>query len=118
MHLEEAMLAAVRRAHDHDFRTGLLSNSWGLDLYPRHLFEDLFDVVVISGEVGMRKPDPAIFRLTTKKLGVAPEACVFVDDHLGHLTAAGDEGMKTVLHRTPAETIAELESLLGVTLSD
>ena len=73
----------------------------------------MFDVVVISGEVGLRKPDPDIFTLTTEKLGLDADRCVFVDDHPGHLKAALDAGMTTVLHRTPAETIAELEDLLG-----
>jgi epoxide hydrolase-like predicted phosphatase len=116
MRLEEDMLRAVEAVHAEGLKTGLLSNSWGLDLYPRERFADLFDAVVISGEVGLRKPDPAIFKLTTDKLGVAPGACVFVDDHPGHLQAALEGGMKTVLHRTPAETIAELEGLLDMHL--
>jgi FMN phosphatase YigB (HAD superfamily) len=71
---------------------------------------------VISGEVGLRKPDPDIFTLTTDKLGIAPGRCVFVDDHPGHLKAALEAGMTTVLHRSPAESIAELEELLQVPL--
>jgi putative hydrolase of the HAD superfamily len=115
--LEEAMLDAVASIRRHGFKTALLSNSWGLDFYPRDRFDELFDVVVISGEVGLRKPDPGIFSLTVEQLAVAPEACVFVDDHPGHLQAAGEQRMTTVLHRSPTETIAELESLLGVSVS-
>jgi FMN phosphatase YigB (HAD superfamily) len=65
----------------------------------------------------MRKPDPQIFELTTGKLGLEPAECVFVDDHPGHLKSAQEVGMKTVLHREPAETIAALEDLFGVSLS-
>jgi len=114
--LEEGMLDAVAAARRTGFKTALLSNSWGLSGYPRERFSDLFDVVVISAEVGMRKPQPEIFRFTAEKLGVGPERSVFVDDHPGHLKAAMAEGMTTVLHRAPAETIGELEQLLGAPL--
>lgn len=117
MRLEESMFEAVAAAKTAGLRTGLLSNSWGTDVYPRHRFVGLFDEVVISGEVGMRKPDPAIFELMTEKIQVPAAESVFVDDHPGHLQAALEHGMATVLHRTPAETIAELESMLGIGLS-
>jgi putative hydrolase of the HAD superfamily len=116
MTAEEDMMEAVVLARQAGYQTALLSNSWGLDLYPRDRFPDMFDVVVISGEVGLRKPDPDIFTLTTEKLGLDAERCVFVDDHPGHLKAAVDAGMTTVLHRTPEETIVELEGLLGIPL--
>jgi epoxide hydrolase-like predicted phosphatase len=116
LRLEEGMLDAVGRARGHGFKTALLSNSWGLDLYPTERFKDLFDVIVISGEVGMRKPDPEIFEHTVKELGVDASECVFVDDHPGHLKAALELGITTVLHREPAQTIAELETLLAVPL--
>ncbi|HEX2240768.1 MAG TPA: HAD family phosphatase [Actinomycetota bacterium] len=115
--LEESMLDAVAAARRAGLKTGLLSNSWGLSGYPRERMADLFDDVVISGEAGLRKPDPAIFELAADRLGIAAEQCVFVDDHPGHLKAAQELGMTTVLHRAPETTIPELESLLGVTLS-
>lgn len=116
LRIEEAMVEAVRRARDGGIKTALLSNSWGLELYPRAILEEVCDVVVISGEVGLRKPDPAIFTMTTEKLALEPDVCVFVDDHPGHLKAAQQVGMTTVLHKTPRETIEELESLLGLSL--
>ena len=112
--LEEDMFTALAIAKKEGFKTGLLSNSWGVSTYPRERLEEVMDVIVISGEVAMRKPDPEIFELTASKLGVAPEACVFVDDHPGHLTAAAELGMTTVLHQTPSQTISELEALLGL----
>jgi epoxide hydrolase-like predicted phosphatase len=117
MRLEEPMFEFVAAAKATGYRTGLLSNSWGTDVYPRHRFDGLFDEVVISGEVGLRKPDPAIFELMTEKLAVPASESVFVDDHPGHLQAALEHGMTTVLHRSPAETIAELQRLLGISLS-
>jgi putative hydrolase of the HAD superfamily len=112
--LEEEMLGAVKAVRGAGLKTGLVSNSWGVSLYPRARFADLFDVVLISGEVGLRKPDPAIFRLAAKRLGVSAESCVFVDDEPGHLKAALNEGMRTILHRGPNETIRELQEIVGV----
>lgn len=112
LRLEEEMLGAVGRAREAGLKTGLLSNSWGVDLYPIERLEPLFDTLVISGEVGLRKPDPAIFDMTLARLGVAPQRAVFVDDHPGHLKAAQELGIVTVLHKTPAETVAALDDLL------
>jgi putative hydrolase of the HAD superfamily len=114
---EESMFDAVLRARRGGFKTALCSNSWGLGVYPRERFPEMFDVVIISGEVGLRKPDRAIFDLTVEQLGVEPSRAVFVDDHPGHLKAAAETGMTTVLHRTPHETIDELEKLLEMELS-
>jgi putative hydrolase of the HAD superfamily len=117
MRLEEGMMDAVAKARAAGFKTGLLSNSWGLSGYPRERLAQICDDVVISAEVGMRKPDPAIFELSVSRLGVEPEASVFVDDHPGHLKAAAEAGITTVLHRSPASTITELQELLGVDLT-
>lgn len=117
LRLEEGMVEAVEGARRQGLKTGLLSNSWGTGLYPRARLDPLFDAIVISGEVGLRKPDPAIFELLLQRLGVAAHRCVFVDDHPGHLSAAAEVGMTTVLHRTPALTISELEAMLGFALA-
>jgi putative hydrolase of the HAD superfamily len=116
LELEEAMVSALKSTRAAGFKTGLLSNSWGMSLYPRQLLDELFDAVVVSGDVGMRKPDPAIFALITQKLGAVADRCVLVDDYPGHLESAATAGMTTVLHRSPAETIAELERLFEVPL--
>ena len=113
LELEESMLDLVARAQSAGYRTALCSNSWGTELYPRKRLDPIFDVLVISGEVGLRKPDPKIFELTIEKLGVPADKCVFVDDHPGHLVTAAEMGMTTVLHRTPAESIREVESSPG-----
>jgi putative hydrolase of the HAD superfamily len=114
--VEEAMLSALRAARAAGLKTGLLSNSWGMSLYPRALLEEVFDALVISGEVGVRKPNPAIFALMSERLGVAPRRCVFVDDFPGHVASARTAGMAALLHTSPAETIAELERLLEMPL--
>jgi epoxide hydrolase-like predicted phosphatase len=113
--LETSMFAALRHARAAGITTALLSNSWGLD-YPREEWDELFDFVVISGEVKMRKPDAAIYQLTVDRLGLEPGQCVFVDDLLPNVTAAIDVGMVGIHHITPQQTLEELEALLNVTL--
>ena len=66
----------------------------------------------------MRKPDPRIYALALERIRVAPRRSVFVDDHPGHLAAAREVGLMTILHRSPQETIEELEALLDVKLRD
>ncbi len=113
---DEEMLVAVRCARAGGIRTGLVSNSWGTRRYPRELLGELFDAVVISGEVGIRKPAPQIYTLGAERIGLPPEACVFVDDLPFNLEPAAELGMATVHHRTTEQTVGELERLLGVSL--
>lgn len=113
---EPVMVDVVRRTRRAGFRTALLSNSWGVDGYQRDDWDELFDAVVISGEVGLRKPEPEIYRRTAAALRVRPAECVFVDDLRVNVEGAVATGMIGIHHVTPAETIAELEALLGVDL--
>lgn len=110
------MLAAVRAARRGGVRTGLLSNSWGTALYDRSTFTELFDADVISGDVGMRKPDPRIYALAAERLGLAAEQVVYVDDLPANLKPARALGMTTLHHRDARETVPELERLLGLRL--
>lgn len=116
MRPDPEMVEAVVAAKRAGVRTGLLSNSWGEDRYDRARFGELFDTLVISGEVGLRKPDPAIYALASERMELPPEHCVLVDDLPGNLKPARALGMATVLHRDAATTIDELEPLLGVSL--
>lgn len=109
---EPAMYDVLRRAREHGLRTALLSNSWGAD-YDRDGWEDLFDAVVISGEVGLRKPDADIYLLAASRLGLPPERCVFVDDLAVNVHGATRAGMAAVHHTTMATTVAELHTLFG-----
>jgi putative hydrolase of the HAD superfamily len=114
--LQSAMLDLVRAVRRAGLRTALLSNSWGNDDYPRHLFPELFDVVVISSEVGMRKPEERIFRHAASLLGLEPGECVFIDDVQANVVAAEAIGLVGLHHREPAPTIARLADLLGLPL--
>lgn len=113
---EEAMIAAVRSARASGIKTGLISNSWGTTRYPRDLLADIFDGVVISGEVGIRKPAPRIYELGAEAIGLPPNVCVFVDDLPFNLPPAEELGMAVVHHTAPEATIEALERLLGIPL--
>ncbi len=114
---EASMLDAVRSARRQGIRTGLLSNSWGVDGYPREGWDELFDAVVISGEVGLRKPQREIYQLASDLIGVPPEECVFVDDLAHNVRGAAAAGMCGVHHTDVAATLAELEVLFGLELT-
>jgi putative hydrolase of the HAD superfamily len=114
---QPAMMQALRQAKAAGLATALLSNSWGHE-YPREGWDEVFDVVVISGEVNLRKPEPEIFQLTTSRLGLSPEQCVFVDDLMPNIRGAADVGMVAVHHVTPQQTLDELEALLGIPLRE
>jgi epoxide hydrolase-like predicted phosphatase len=114
---DEPMVEAVRRARAAGIKTGLISNSWGNGLaYDPALLDELFDAVVISGDVGLHKPQPEIFLLGAERIGVAPDQCVFVDDLRENCAGAEAVGMKAILHRGPDGTLPQLEELLGIRL--
>jgi putative hydrolase of the HAD superfamily len=110
------MLALVGHIKQSGVRTGLVSNSWG-NSYPRDGWDDLFDVVVISSEVGMRKPEPEIFEYAIDLLGLTATECVFVDDLAPNVAAAQSLGLTAVLHRSYDETRHELQQAFGTTFA-
>ncbi len=110
MRTDPAMFALINDLRTAGIQVGLLSNSWG-NTYPDSLLE-AFDAVVISGEVGLRKPDPVIYRLVLDQLAVPARRCVFVDDVPVNVTAAKELGMHAIRHRDADETRAALEALI------
>lgn len=118
VHPDKAMVGAVRNAHAAGIRTALVSNSWGVHRYPREMFAELFDGVVISAEEGIRKPSRRMYELGVERAGVQASDCVYVDDLPFNLTPAQELGMATIHHTSAEKTIPELERLLGVRLSE
>jgi putative hydrolase of the HAD superfamily len=117
--IQAEMVELVRSARRAGLRTALLSNSWGTSgfAYPRDLLGELFDVVVISAEVSMRKPEERIFRHTAALLGLDPQECIFIDDVEANVTAAQAVGLTAWHHRDSAATLAHLADLLGSALA-
>jgi putative hydrolase of the HAD superfamily len=114
---EPLMADAITRARRAGIRVGVITNSWGTapyDPYAAHQLHQRFDAVVISSQVGLRKPEPAIYRLAAEELAVAPERIVFVDDIAANLQPARELGMAVIHHVDPGSTVRELERLLGL----
>ena len=113
----EEMLAWLRAARaDRGVRLALLTNNvreWEPRWRPVWEIDALFELVVDSAFVGMRKPDPAIYELTLDRLGLAAGACAFVDDLEVNCDAARELGMHAVRFETTEQTLAELERLLA-----
>jgi len=106
-----AMADAVRQIRDAGYKTALLTNiSREGEAIFSALFpvEELFDVVVDSSKVGLRKPDPEIYRLTCERLGVVAERCLFIDDLLCNVEAASALGMQTIQCFEPVEAADEV----------
>jgi putative hydrolase of the HAD superfamily len=106
---DHAMRDAVMRFHDAGIKTVLVSNSWRVTDYDGL---DMFDVVVLSQEERVRKPDPRIYKIALERVALRPEKCVFVDDLGGNLKPAKALGMTTLKHERAETTIPELERLL------
>ncbi|GAA3739395.1 HAD family hydrolase [Salinactinospora qingdaonensis] len=115
-HPVEEMYAFLRQARGQGVRTCLLSNSWG-NGYPRERFGETFDAVVISGEVGMRKPEHQIFGHALDMVDLPPSECVFIDDIEHNVHAAVELGMTGILHTDPEETRARLAEVCGVEIA-
>jgi putative hydrolase of the HAD superfamily len=97
------------------YATAILSNSADgarREEQRRYGFEQLVDVIVYSHEVGLAKPDPAVFRLTEQRLGFESHEIVFLDDHDGHVEAARNLGWHAVHHRSTPDSIREVTRLL------
>jgi epoxide hydrolase-like predicted phosphatase len=96
-------------------KAGILSNSGpGAREAERHWgFEEMTDDIVYSHEVGLGKPDPAVYELTAVRLGVEPAQVVFLDDVLENVAAARAVGWHAVLHEETARSITELERIIA-----
>jgi epoxide hydrolase-like predicted phosphatase len=113
----DAMVARAAALRDEGYRTAVLTNnakevgdSWRA-IVP---VEELFDHVVDSSHVGMRKPNPAIYLHTAEVLGVAPERCVMLDDAEGNIVGARNAGMTAILVGLDIEpALAELDAVLA-----
>jgi 2-haloacid dehalogenase len=106
-----AVLADLRRA---GIRVAALSN-WSADTFPiarsRYPFLGWFETIVISGEIGICKPDPRIYRLLFERTGLVPESSVFVDDVEANVAAASALGMTGLRFESPAILRRQLEDL-------
>ena len=118
------MVEALRRIKT-KFKTGCITNNVpsmqaiGADrpdnLYRREIVE-MFDEMIESSKLGIRKPDPRIYEMMCEKLSVAPEECVYLDDLGGNLKPARAMGMITIKVESGPQAITELEAVTGMRL--
>jgi len=123
--LRPEMVEALRRIKA-KFKTGCITNNLpnnaigsasGRSLYIAEVMV-LFDHVIESAKIGLRKPDPRIYRMMTEKLGVDPKHCVYLDDLGVNLKPAREMGMTTIKVLGGAQAIADLEAATGLVLRD
>jgi epoxide hydrolase-like predicted phosphatase len=96
------------------YKIGLISNAWGglRDFIVREKFDDVFDHMVISAEVGVAKPDARIYQIALEQFEVSPNEAVFVDDFIENIEACEKLGMKGIHFKTPEVAIQKLKTLL------
>jgi putative hydrolase of the HAD superfamily len=123
--LRPEMVEALRRVKT-KFKTGCITNNLpanaigslgGRSLYIAEVMA-LFDTVIESANIGLRKPDPRIYRMMVEALGVDPAACVYLDDLGVNLKPARDMGMITIKVVDAARAIDELEAATGMALRE
>jgi len=112
------MLRAIARLRERGLRVGALTNNWAREeTEPApHPLRPHFDVVIESQAVGMRKPDPRIYQLACRELGVTPPETAFLDDIGMNLKSARALGMHTIKVDDPDAALRELSALVGFDL--
>lgn len=114
MRPDETMLAALRGLRAQGVPVAIVSNALGDDCYQGYDLEALADAVVISSEIGSRKPGRRIYKAACERLGVEPQACVMIDDLEHNLTGAARLGIRGLHHLDSAETVHALVELFDV----
>jgi epoxide hydrolase-like predicted phosphatase len=96
------------------YKTGIISNAWGdlRDFIVREKFDDAFDKIIISAEVGAMKPEPKIFQIALDAFGVKPKEAVFVDDFKVNIEGCQKIGMKGIHFTDPETALQRLKKLL------
>jgi putative hydrolase of the HAD superfamily len=108
------MVTAVRRCRER-CKTALLTNNFVTGEQRPDVAEilALFDVIIESSKVGVRKPSPAFYRMACDALGIEPDEAVFLDDLGINLKPAREMGMHTIKVVDPADALAQLEAAVG-----
>jgi putative hydrolase of the HAD superfamily len=116
LHPNEELIGYFRSLRERGLRLALLTNNvreWEPLWRPKLPVDELFEDVVDSAFVGMRKPDPEIYELSLQRLGLPASACLFLDDIDVNVAAARDLGMTAIHFRDTEQAIGEIETALG-----
>jgi epoxide hydrolase-like predicted phosphatase len=96
------------------YKTGLISNAWSdlRDFVVREKFDDAFDKMIISAEVGAVKPEPKIFEIALEQFGVSPKEAIFVDDFSANIEGCEKVGIKGIHFKDAELTMKQLKEIL------
>jgi len=110
------IISLVKKIKEKGLKTAILSNTIKphVEVNKKYNVYQGFDILVLSCEVGFRKPEREIYLLTAKKLGVKPKECVFIDNKEEYLLPAKRLGMETVLAKSPKWVVKEVSKILGL----
>jgi putative hydrolase of the HAD superfamily len=113
----ERMIELMAALRAEGYRMALVTNNvreWEARWRAMAPIDDIFELVIDSAQVGIRKPDPEIYELTVRRLGVPAVACLFVDDLEPNCAAARDAGMQAILYRDPEQAELDIRAALQV----
>lgn len=114
-HLNRPLIAHIAELKAR-YKIGMLSNvgrGWLDDFFITHNIRHLFDAVVLSGEEGITKPDPAIFELMATRLDTSASSCVMIDDIVDNCSGADAAGMRSIHFRSNTQSMTDLNTLLA-----
>lgn len=114
--LNNPLVTYIEKELKPQYKIGMLSNigrGWIQNMFDEYLLDNVFDVVVQSGDEGVTKPHPRIFDLTAEKLEVEPEECIMVDDLPENIAGADAAGMQGIVYSNLYDFKKELGKLLG-----
>lgn len=109
-----ALLAELKK---HEVATAVLSNDpggSGADVIREWEFRGDVDAVVLSGEIGVEKPEPAAFQAAADAIGVNLDECVLIDDDIFNVRGAVEAGLIGILHTAFDRTVVEIQTLFGI----
>jgi len=111
--VDRTLLEYIRSLRS-NYKTGLISNAWGdlRDYVIREKFDDAFDKMIISAEVGAMKPEAKIFQIALEQFGVSPNEAVFVDDFLVNIEGCEKVGIQGIHFKNPETALQQLKELL------
>lgn len=114
-HLNVLLMQYIQSDLKSHYKIGMLSNigrDWIDNFFNKHQLHDVFDAVVLSGEVGVTKPNSRVYEIVAERLSVDPSECVMIDDIEANCAGADAVGMKAIHYLSTRQTIAELNALL------
>ena len=114
-HLNKPLVSVIAELKS-EYKIGMVSNvgrGWLDDFFAQHNLRHLFDMVVLSGEEGMTKPNPEIFELAAQRLEVDPSECIMIDDIQDNCDGADAAGMRAIHYRSITQLTNDLQAMIS-----